>query len=375
MNLHQKYGLRRVINACGKMTHLGGAIVLPEIAAAAAESMRHFFVLDELQAAAGRAIAAASGAESGCVTACSAAGITLGVGASMTGANLPKVLQLPDTTGLRDRVLIQKGHCVNYGQPVTQAIRLAGARPVELGSVNRCTEAELVEGLAGEGVTAVLHIESFHTVRFGWVPLPRVVALAHEHGVPVIVDGAAQDMRLRELIATGADLVITSGHKFLCSTTGGIVAGRKALVDAVYLQNRGIGRPMKAGKEAITGAMAALEYRESQDVAAWTAEQDRRVRRILDRLAPVPGLALSVDPDANGCPFSRARLTPDPDTTGHTAASLSEALAEGDPTVVARAHHVDQGYIFLDAIEMTDEEIDFACDKVQRILTEKRPAS
>lgn len=375
MDLHQKHGLRRVINACGKMTHLGGAIVLPEIAAAASESMRHFFVLDELQAAAGRAIAAASGAESGCVTACSAAGITLGVAASMTGADLPKVLQLPDTTGLKDRVLIQKGHCVNYGQPVTQAIRLAGAHPVELGSVNRCTEEELLEGLAGEGVTAVLHIESFHTVQFGWVPLPRVVALAHEHGVPVIVDGAAQDLRLRGLIATGADLVITSAHKFLCATTGGIVAGRKDLVDAVYLQNRGIGRPMKAGKEAIVGAMAGLEHREAEDVAAWTAEQDRRVRRILDRLAPVPGLALGVDPDANGCPFSRARLTPDPGTTGHTAASLAEALAEGDPTVVVRAHHTDQGYIWLDAIEMTDDEIDHTCDKVERILTEKSPAS
>lgn len=375
MDLHQKYGLRRVINACGKMTHLGGAIVLPGIAAAAAESMRHFFVLDELQAAAGHAIAAASGAESGCVTACSAAGITLGVAASMTGANLPKVLQLPDTAGLPDRVLIQKGHCVNYGQPVTQAIRLAGARPVELGSVNRCTEDELAAALSGEGVTAVLHVESFHTVQFGWVPLPRVVALAHERGVPVIVDGAAQDLRLRGLIAAGADLVITSAHKFLCATTGGIVAGRKDLVDAVYLQNRGIGRPMKAGKEAIIGALAALEYREAEDVAAWTAEQDRRVRRILDRLAPVPGLALGVDPDANGCPFSRARLTPDPQTTGHTAASLADALAAGDPTVVVRAHHTDQGYIWLDAIEMTDEEIDHTCHKVERILTEQRPAS
>ena len=375
MELHRKYGLRRVINACGKMTHLGGAIVLPEIAAAAAESMRHFFVLDELQAAAGRAIAASSGAESGCVTACSAAGITLGVAASMTGADLPKVLQLPDTTGLKDRVLIQKGHCVNYGQPVTQAIRLAGARPVELGSVNRCSEEELAEGLSGEAVTAVLHVESFHTVQFGWVPLPRVVALAHDHGVPVIVDGAAQDLRLRGLIAAGADLVITSAHKFLCATTGGIVAGRKDLVDAVYLQNRGIGRPMKAGKEAIVGAIAALEYREAEDVAAWTAEQDRRVRRILDRLEPVPGLALGVDPDANGCPFSRARLTPDPGTTGHTAASLAEALAEGDPTVVVRAHHTDQGYIWLDAIEMTDDEIDYTCHKVERILTQKSQAS
>ncbi len=127
MNLFEKYKLRRVINACGKMTHLCGAIVLPQIAAEASESFRHFFVLDELQAAAGRLIANATGAESGCVTACTSAGITLSVAATMSGDNVAQVLQLPDTTGMRNRVLIQKGHCVNYGQPVTQAIRLSGA--------------------------------------------------------------------------------------------------------------------------------------------------------------------------------------------------------------------------------------------------------
>ncbi|MFP6766302.1 MAG: hypothetical protein VB858_21905, partial [Planctomycetaceae bacterium] len=85
MNLHERYGLRRVINACGKMTHLSGSIVLPEIAAPAAESLNHFFILDELQAAAGRIIADVTGAESGCITACTAAGITLSVAATMTG--------------------------------------------------------------------------------------------------------------------------------------------------------------------------------------------------------------------------------------------------------------------------------------------------
>jgi L-seryl-tRNA(Ser) seleniumtransferase len=340
MDLHKKYELTRVINACGKMTHLAGAIVLPPIADAAREAMNHFFDLDELQAAAGRVIAEAAGAESGCVTACTAAGITLSVAATMTGHDIARVLQLPDTEGMPNRVLIQKGHCVNYGHPVTQAIRLAGAEAVEVGVVNRCTEALL----------------------------RRVAALAREYGVPVIVDGAAQDLRLKQLIADGADIVITSAHKFLCSTTGGVVAGRRDLVDAIYLQNRGIGRPMKAGKEAIVGAMAALEYRASQDMTAWTAEQDRKVQRILDRLAGVPGLALGVDPDPNGCPFSRARLAPDPDVTGHSAHTLTAALAEGDPTVVARSHHADEGFIYLDAIEMTDDEIDFACDRVKQIL-------
>ncbi len=368
IDLHRKYGLRRVINACGKMTHLAGAIVLPEIAAVAAESLKHFFVLDELQAAAGRIIAETTGAESGCVTACSAAGITLSVAACMTGEDLGRVLQLPDTDGMPNRVLIQKGHCVNYGQPITQAIRLAGARVVEVGSVNSCSVAELGHALRSGGVAAVVAVESHHTVRHGYVPLPQLCQLAHAAGVPVVVDGAAQDQRLRELIGYGCDLVITSAHKYLCSTTGGIVAGRAELIRAVYLQNRGIGRAMKAGKEAILGAMAALEFRAQQDMAAWTAEQDRKVRLIHELLTGIPGLHLSVDPDPNGCPFSRARLTIDPAVCGHTADSLTAALAEGDPTVVTRAHHAVEGYLHLDAIEMTDEEIHLACERVRRIL-------
>jgi len=368
MDLHEKYGLTKVINACGKMTALSGSIVLPEIAEEAAESLKHFFVLDELQAAAGRIIAESTGSESGCVTACTAAGITLSVAACITGNDLAKVWQLPDTESMPNRVLIQKGHCINFGHPITQSIRLAGAEAVEVGVINRTTKEELRHELAKGGVVAILHVESHHTVRYGWVALPEIVELAHEFGVPVIVDGAAQDQRLKELIATGADLVLTSAHKFLCSTTGGIVAGRRELVDAVYLQNKGIGRPMKAGKEAIVGAMAALQFRNAQDMAAWTAEQDRKARMILARLEDIPGLALSLDADPNGCPFSRARLTPDPAVTGHTASSLETALKNGNPSVVSRAHHTDEGYLHLDAIELTDEEIAFACDQVRRIL-------
>ncbi|MDG1893840.1 MAG: aminotransferase class V-fold PLP-dependent enzyme [Fuerstiella sp.] len=369
MNLFEKYKLRRVINACGKMTHLCGAIVLPEIAAEASESLRHFFILDELQAAAARLIVEATGAESGCVTACTSAGITLGVAATMSGSNVAKVLQLPDTTGMPSRVLIQKGHCVNYGQPVTQAIRLSGAVAHEVGTIHRCLPEELRLQLERGDVTAIVHVESHHTARFGWVRLPQVVQLAHEFDVPVIVDGAAQDQRLEELIQTGADLVITSAHKYLCSTTGGIVAGQRSLIEAVYLQNKGIGRPMKAGKEAIIGAMAALDYRQRQDISAWTTVQDGKVERILEALADVPGLTLNVDPDPNGCPFSRARLTPDLMTCGHTAADLRDALADGDPTIVVRAHHAEEGYINLDAIEMTDEEVEYVCDAIRRILT------
>ena len=90
MDIHATYGLRRVINACGKMTKLGGAIVLPEIADTVRSSLDHFFELDALQAAAGKVITRATGAESGCVTACTSSGITLSVAATMTGTDVAK---------------------------------------------------------------------------------------------------------------------------------------------------------------------------------------------------------------------------------------------------------------------------------------------
>ena len=126
---------------------------------------------------------------------------------------------------------------------------------------------------------------------------------------------------------------------------------------------------MKAGKEAIIGAMAALGYRSSQDMAAWTAEQDRKMHLVLERLAGIDGLTLSIDPDPHGCPFSRARLTVDPAACGFSAAALTDALEEGDPTIVVRSHHSDEGYINIDAIEMTDDEIEFTCTRIRQLLT------
>jgi uncharacterized pyridoxal phosphate-dependent enzyme len=227
---------------------------------------------------------------------------------------------------------------------------------------------ELRRELAKGDVAAVLHVESHHTVQYGWVKLAEVVRLAGEFNVPVIVDGAAQDQRLHELINAGAGLVLTSAHKYLCSTTAGIVAGRKELVDAVYLQNKGIGRPMKAGQEAIIGAMAAMQYRIRQDIQAWTAEQDRKVAVILDRLRNTPGFMLSVDPDPNGCPFSRVRLTMMVDVAGPSIVRLRDSLQAGNPAIYLRAHHIDEGYVNIDAIELTDDEITIVCERIHAIL-------
>lgn len=367
VDLYEKYRLTRIVNGNGKMTKLAGAVVLPEILAPVTSAMQCFFDIDELQARAGEVIVRATGAEAGCVTACTAAGIALSVAGTMTGNDPGKVSQLPDTRGMKHEVVLQKGHAVNFGAPITQMVRLAGGTPIEVGTVNGASEHDIRHAI-GPDTAAVLFTVSHHTTRFGCVPLKRVVEIAHEASLPVIVDGAAQSFLIRELVASGADLVICSGHKYLSGTTAGIVCGKKALIEAVYAQNRGIGRPMKVGKEGIVGVMASLEHRMATDVGDWKTEQDRKMNVVIDRLTGIDGVTLSVDPDPNGNPFSRARVSVEPARAGLTAQDVVAAMADGDPSISLRGHHTDEGYFNVDTIEMTDEEVDLTCQRLEGIL-------
>ena len=371
-DLYEKYRLTRIVNGNGKMTKLAGAVVLPEIVEQVTEAMQCFFDIEELQARAGEVIVRATGAEAGCVTACTAAGITVSVAAAMTGKDPGRVSQLPDTSGMKHEVVLQKGHAVNFGAPITQMIRLAGATPVEVGTVNGAHPHDIQHAIS-DNTAAVVFTVSHHTTRFGCVALKEVVQIAHAANIPVIVDGAAQSFLIRELVATGADLVICSGHKYLSGPTAGVVCGKRDLVDAVYLQNRGIGRPMKVGKEGIVGVMASLEYRMSTDVDVWEAGQNEKMQTVIDRLSGIDGVTMSVDRDPNGNPFSRARVTIEPEMAGISAEVVCGAMADGDPSISLRCHHTDEGYFNVDAIEMTAEEVDLTCDRLQQILNADIP--
>ncbi|HHW09584.1 MAG TPA: aminotransferase class V-fold PLP-dependent enzyme [Firmicutes bacterium] len=367
MDLQEKYGLTRIINANGKMTALANARVLPEIKDVVYESLDHFFDMNELNEVVSRRIAAFTGAEAGFVTACAAAGITLAVAAAMTGKDLGKVAQLPDTTGMKNEVVLQKGHAVNFGAPVTQMIRLAGAKPVEVGSVNGTAPAMLAAAI-NENTAAMLFVVSHHTVHYGGVPLVDAVRIAHAKGVPVIVDGAAQSFLLRKIVAAGADVVVCSGHKYLAGTVAGMACGRKDLIEAMALQNQGIGRTMKVGKEGIFGLLAALEARAALDVEAWSEEIRAKVAKVRAALEGIPGVRTETVEDVNGNPFCRARVHVDPRMAGLDAYAVVKLAARGNPSVRVRPHHVDEGYFDVDVVELTGEELELVIARLQGIF-------
>src|SRR5262249_20430297 len=151
----------------------------------------HFVEINDLHRKASPVIARLTGAEAGFVTASCSAGISLAVAAAMTDADLAAIERLPDTTGLKNEVIIQTGHVVSYGAPVDQAIRLAGAKPIFVGQATSCYPYHL-EGAINERTAAAVFVVSHHTVQYGLVALRKFAEICHAHGVPVIVDAASE---------------------------------------------------------------------------------------------------------------------------------------------------------------------------------------
>ena len=345
-DIRSDLGLRPIINVSGTMTSLGASIVVPEAVAAVSAILPQFVEIGDLQKKASRVIARLCGTEAGFVTASCSAGITLAVAGAMTGCDLAAVERLPNTEDLKNEVLLMTGHMVSYGAPVEQGIRLAGAKVVPVGQATSAYGYQL-NGAINERTAAAVYVVSHHTVQYGLIPLKEFVEICHARGVPVIVD-AASEYDLTGFLAAGADIALYSSHKFLGGLTGGIVAGRTELVRATYMQNMGIGRGMKIGKEGILGTIAALEAWEKRDHAAVRERETRYLQLWEQTLSGRPGVTPIREADPTNNPLDRLKVAIEPKGAHITAWDLADALALGRTPIIVRDHEVEHGYFYLD---------------------------
>ncbi|MBX4974470.1 aminotransferase class V-fold PLP-dependent enzyme [Rhizobium lentis] len=345
-DIRPSLGLRPVINVSGTMTSLGASIVVPEAIAAMTAILPHFVEINDLQRKASRVIARLTGGEAGFVTASCSAGISLAVAGAITGDNLLAIEKLPDAVLEKNEVLVQMGHVVSYGAPVDQAIRLAGGKVVLVGQATSTHRFHMEKAITDKTAAAV-YVVSHHVVDYGLLNLQEFVEIAHARGVPVIVD-AASEYNLRIFLEQGADIALYSGHKFLGGPTSGIVAGSKELVRHAFLQNMGIGRGMKVGKESIFGVMAALEAWERRDHAGIRERETTYLNLWKRTLEGRPGVTALIEPDPTNNPLDRLRLIVDPSEAHITAWDLADRLAKGSPPIIVRDHEVEHRYFYLD---------------------------
>ena len=342
-SIFHKMGTRPLINACGVYTDLGGSVLSPTVWEAMEDANRSFVGMVDLLEQSGRVLARLMGAEAARVTTGASAAIALATAACMTGMEGPRWEQLPDTSGMKNEVLMQRLHRYKYDR----CARLTGARIVEAGSSTATTRDQFAAALGPQ--TAVVlypaHLES----RPGSLPLRDVIEIAHARNVPVLVDAAYLNYPIslmRSFTATGADLVCFSSKYFSGPNSTGFVCGRADLMQAVagvdftryesgkYLS---FGRPFKLDRQMIVATVVALEEWLAMDHDARWRSYRARVEVISRAASSVPGITL-----APQCFTMDERLVPDPVNclalrfapgSAHSAQSVCDALAAGDPSV------------------------------------------
>ncbi|HEU5433929.1 MAG TPA: aminotransferase class V-fold PLP-dependent enzyme, partial [Thermomicrobiales bacterium] len=257
--------------------------------------------------------------------------------ATMNRGDLPTIARaIEGQTPERREVIIHRAHRIPYDP----AIRLAGARLVEIGNALQTFPWEL-EAAINPATAAVLFVAGEH-VAHGALPLAQTVAIAHERGVPVIVDAAAQlppaENLWRFTRERGVDLAVFSGGKDLRGPqASGLILGAAEWIEACRVNgspHQRLARPMKAGKEEMAGLLIAVERYLALDHAAQSAWWEATVQAWIDAVAGLPGVhALRQFPDEAGQPAPRARIELDPAVAGMTGEELHARLWEGEPGI------------------------------------------
>ncbi|MCD6530426.1 aminotransferase class V-fold PLP-dependent enzyme [Candidatus Bathyarchaeota archaeon] len=340
MGIYEELGVKKVINASGTLTDLGGSIMDEETIKAMNEAAKSFVYMNELMEKAGEIIAEVTGAEKGLVTSGAAASLALAAAACMTGKDLAKIARLPDTTGMKNEIIIQRMH----RNPFDSCLRVSGAKLVEVGH-QFGTKAWEVEAAINDKTAAIVHF--VFDPQPGVLPLEEVIKIGKKHDVPVIVDAAAElppVENLRKFIAMGADLVLFSGGKQIRGPNDtGILCGRKDLVEAASMiafpSSFGwfsIGRVMKVSKEQIVGLIVALKKFVNKDHDAemkrWT-EMAEYMARELDRVPNVSARVVIPRRGPRPLVIPRAEVTLDEDALGMSVEEVIDELRNGNPAI------------------------------------------
>lgn len=346
----QSLGVRTLVNCKGTFTIITGSRVLKPVAEAMVEATNHYVHLDELMEKVGERLAELTGAEWGYITSGCAAALTQVTAACVAGSNPERMLRLPDATGMKNEVVIQKAHRNSYDY----AMRMTGAHMIEV-----VTRADLRSAVSER--TAMIAITGDLEGR-GTIPVEEMIAVARAYGIPCLVDAAAQrpDVPNRYL-EMGADVVAYSGGKCLRGPqSSGLVLGRKDLLKAAFLNgapHHALGRPMKAGKEEIMGLMAAVE--------AWILGRDHEaewrtwegyLERIRASVADLPSVRTEVQQPGVSNVAPTLVISWDPDTLHCTPEQVYQELLEGEPPIIM--HLLSDGLRVMPyMMEQGDDEI------------------
>ncbi|MGE0259939.1 MAG: hypothetical protein AB7T18_14420 [Alphaproteobacteria bacterium] len=366
-------GVRPFINCCSVRTMHGGSLMLPQVRAAIDAASRRFVNLDELMEAAGARIAQLTGAEWGIVTCGSAAAVALGTAACVAGNDPVKMVRLPFTDGMVNRVIIPSKQRFAYDQ----AVRMIGCHIVEID-----TRDELDRAFEEPVAMVCLLGKQEH---LSAVRLEEIASVCKPRGIPILVDAASEHIeRPSPWLRRGADLVVYSGGKFLRGPqTSGLLLGDKGLCQAAWRNgspHQALGRPMKVSKEDIIGVVAALEYWFGErDEAAERRKWDSDLATIAERFAALAGVRGEVLEPSGVDQVPRLKVAWDRGRFPLDGLALRQAVLDGEPRIMLDDNSATAESLAIDPFQLQPGEAAQVGDAIvaalRASLTNRPPAT
>ena len=369
IGVYERLGVRRVINAWGVATELGGWGQSERVTRAMEEANRGTVEMQELLRKSGDFIADLLGVEAAFVTSGGAAAQALSVAACMAGTDPDRIAQLPDTTGMKNEVVIQKRNRYMFDRCYT----LTGASLTEAGDDAGTTEDDLAAAIGPNTTAVAYYIQP--PIDDAIVSLEDTVALARSRGVTALADACSQIYPLDYFrrCAQSADLV-TFGAKYMGAPhSAGFVCGKRDLVDAVSAQSfvtyhydggRAVGRAMKIDRHEIIGVVTAIEDWFTMDHEERILEYEARFAVIDDALGDVDGVSTRRIEVPHYVPYMML-VDVDESVAGNTAEQVRVELDNGSPRIWVGA---EDGSLRVVVNCMSDEETGVVAERLREAL-------
>nr|WP_318383217.1 DgaE family pyridoxal phosphate-dependent ammonia lyase [uncultured Enterobacter sp.] len=370
-SIYEKYDLKQVINASGRMTALGVSTPRPEVVDAVMTGMNHYFEMKDLVNKTGEYIARLLEVEGATVVSCASAGIAQSVAAVLVKDNDWLLENLHSTVIEHNEIVLPRGHNVNFGAPVGTMVALGGGKIVEAGYANECSADQLAAAISPR-TAAILYIKSHHCVQKSMLSVEQAAVVARKHNVPLIVDAAAEE-DLQCYVRSGADLVIYSGAKAIEGPTSGLVIGKAQYVEWVKRQTAGIGRAMKVGKEGILGLTCAIEHYLSAAKESG-AEMVEKMTPFIAQLNALNGVSARVVWDSAGRDIARTEIAFDEAVTGIATGEVVNALKQGEYAIYFRGYKANEGIIEADVRSVSADQLAIVARRIADVLNKETTA-
>ena len=375
MNIYDEIGVKKIINTLGNSTVLGGNTPSGEVKDAIESASNNYVSMQELTDTCRKLVADLIGSESALITPGAASALTLATAGAMTGTDRTLIEQIPDTTGMKNEVIIQ----TQLRVPYDKAIEVAGAKLIEVGSPEK-TSIEHITNAINNNTLAIHYLPGGESVASSGkhtnaLDIETVIKIAKDNNIYVIVDAAGQVYptdNLTKYIKMGADAVAYGAKYFGALNGTGILVGKSEIIEAARLHSfigfefeklRSIGRSMKMDKEDVIAVYVALKQWMTMNHEERIEIAEKKALLLKDKISSVSNISIS-EPDISGTTIG-LKITLN-ENCPFNADQLSEKLASGNPSIWARGD--DNTSVIFRMGTVNEEDLDIVADKLKEIL-------